>query len=97
MKPTLTGSYRAARTAIPLAALLLTFVMSSVFAEEPTLKENAKEAGRAVGTGIREVGAGAKQVGVAVGERAKEVVEAAKEGGKELKRAVKGEKTDPAK
>lgn len=88
------GSHRAVRRATAGVAALLTLTVSLTFAEESTIKENAKEAGRAVGTGVREVAAGAKQVGTAVGEAAKEVVEAAKEGGKELKRAVKGDGND---
>lgn len=58
------------------------------FAEENTLKEGAKEVGRAVGTAAREVGDGAKQVGKAVGDAAKEVGQAVKEGAKEAKRAA---------
>lgn len=66
------------------------------------LKEDAKSAGRAVGSTAREVGQGVKQVGKeigrgareavhAVGDAVKDGVEAAKEGGREFKRAVNGE------
>lgn len=58
-------------------------------ADESSLKEGARDVGRAVGTAAREVGQGAKKVGKAVGEAAKEGVEAVKEGAKEAKRAMK--------
>lgn len=67
-------------------------VAAPALAEESTLKESAREVGRAVGTAAREVGDGAKKVGKAVGEAAKEGVEAVKEGAKEAKRAMKAEK-----
>ena len=79
--------------ALRITALLLTIGLAApTFAEENTLKEGAKDVGRAVGTAAREVGDGAKQVGKAVAEAAKEVGEAAKEGAKEAKRAMKKEK-----
>jgi len=59
------------------------------FSEESTLKEGARDVGRAVGTAAREVGQGAKKVGKAVAEAAKEGAEAVKEGAKEAKRAMK--------
>lgn len=74
------------------AFLALAAVAVPGFAEENTLKEGAKEVGRAVGTAAREVGEGAKKVGKAVGEAAKEGAEAVKEGAKEAKKAMKGEK-----
>jgi len=64
-------------------------VAAPSIAEESTLKEGARDVGRAVGTAAREVGDGAKKVGKAVGEAAKEVGQAAKEGAKEAKRAMK--------
>jgi hypothetical protein len=64
-------------------------VAAPSFAEESTLKEGARDVGRAVGTAAREVGDGVKKVGKAVGEAAKEVGQAAKEGAKEAKRAMK--------
>jgi hypothetical protein len=79
--------------ALRITAVLLTLGLAApAFAEENTLKEGAKEVGRAVGTAAREVGDGAKQVGKAVAEAAKEVGEAAKEGAKEAKRAATKDK-----
>lgn len=72
--------------------LLTAGVAAPGFAEENTLKEGARDVGRAVGTAAREVGDGAKQVGKAVGDAAKDVGEAVKEGAKEAKRAMKKEK-----
>jgi hypothetical protein len=74
------------------AFLVAIGLAAPAFAEENTLKEGAKEVGRAVGTAAREVGDGAKQVGKAVAEAAKEVGEAAKEGAKEAKRAMQKDK-----
>ena len=72
-----------------LSVFLLTAGLAAPsFAEENTLKEGAKDVGRAVGTAAREVGDGAKQVGKAVGDAAKEVGQAVKEGAKEAKRAA---------
>lgn len=76
-----------------ITALLLTIGLAApAFGEENTLKEGAKDVGRAVGTAAREVGDGAKQVGKAVANAAKEVGEAAKEGAKEAKRAMQKDK-----
>lgn len=72
--------------------LVIAGLSTPSLAEESTLKEGAKDVGRAVGTAAREVGDGAKKVGKAVGEAAKEGVEAVKEGAKEAKRAMKAEK-----
>lgn len=69
--------------------LLATGVAVPALSEEPTLKEGARDVGRAVGTAAREVGQGAKKVGKAVAEVAKEGAEAVKEGAKEAKRAMK--------
>jgi len=69
--------------------LLACSVAVPAFAEESTLKEGAREVGKAVGTAAREVGDGAKKVGKAVAEAAKEGAEAVKEGAKEAKRAMK--------
>lgn len=80
------------RTLRVTALLVLAAVAAPGFAEENTLKEGAKEVGRAVGTAAREVGEGAKKVGKAVGEAAKEGAEAVKEGAKEAKKAMKGDK-----
>lgn len=72
-----------------VALLLITTGMAlPALADEPTLKEGAREVGRAVGTAAREVGQGAKKVGKAVAEAAKEGAEAVKEGAKEAKRAA---------
>jgi hypothetical protein len=74
------------------AFLALAAMAAPGLAEENTLKEGAKEVGRAVGTAAREVGEGAKKVGKAVGEAAKEGAQAVKEGAKEAKKAMQGEK-----
>ena len=67
-------------------------VAAPALADDSTLKEGARDVGRAVGTAAREVGDGAKKVGKAVGEAAKEGAEAVKEGAKEAKRAMQAEK-----
>lgn len=77
---------------ITTVLLLTAGLTAPVVAEENTLKEGAKEVGRAVGTAARDVGDGAKKVGKAVGEAAKEVGQAVKEGAKEAKRAATKEK-----
>jgi hypothetical protein len=68
---------------------------TSVAAEE-TLREGAREVGRATGSAVRDVGQGAKKVGKEVVQGTKEagkaVGSAAAEGGREFKKAVKGEK-----
>lgn len=69
--------------------LIAASVAGPAVADEPTLKEGARDVGRAVGTAAREVGQGAKKVGKAVAEAAKEGAEAVKEGAKEAKRAMK--------
>jgi stage III sporulation protein SpoIIIAA len=90
------------------AVLALNIVgVYSAFAEEDSLKDGARKAGRAVGTAAREVwqegkkvgkeiGHGAAKVGKEIGHGAakagKAVGGAAKEGARELKRAIKGEK-----
>jgi hypothetical protein len=80
-----------------LALAGLAFVAGCASAEDSSLKEGARDAGRAVGTAAREVGEGAKKVGKAVGDTAKKgakaVSEAAKAGAKEFKQAVQ-EKDD---
>lgn len=74
------------------ALLAFTAAAAPGFAEENTLKEGAREVGRAVGTAAREIGEGARKVGKAVGEAAKEGAEAVKEGAREASKAMKGEK-----
>jgi hypothetical protein len=94
------ASYQAQLGAMSLSTKLLSVmvflttaaVAAPTLAEESTLKEGAREVGRAVGTAAREVGDGAKKVGKAVGAAAKEGVEAVKEGAKEAKRAMQAEK-----
>ena len=72
-------------------AVLMFGVTSCASERDTTVKEDAKDVGRAVGSAVREVGQGAKEVGKAIGHATVEGVEAAKEGGRELKKAVKGE------
>jgi len=52
-------------------------------ASDASLKEDAKKAGRAAGTAVREVGQGAKKVG-------KEIGHGARDAGREFRKAVKG-------
>lgn len=77
---------------LALASLL---VVSAAQAEENTLKEGAKEVGRATGNAVREVGQGAKKVATEVGhatrDAAKEIGHASRDGAKEFAKAVKGE------
>ena len=65
-------------------------------AKEEGIKEDARKAGRAVGSAAREVWQGAKKAGKEVGHEAKKagqaVGSAAKEGAQEFRRAFKGEK-----
>lgn len=81
---------------LTLAGLL---AVSAAQAEENTLKEGAKEVGRATGNAVREVGQGAKKVATQVGhatrDAAKEVGHASRDGAKEFAKAVKGE-SNPA-
>ena len=69
--------------------LIAAGVAAPAIADESTLKEGAREVGRAVGTAAREVGEVGKKVGKAVAEAAKEGAAAVKEGAKEAKRAAK--------
>lgn len=68
--------------------LIAAAVAVPAMAEESTLKEGAREVGKAVGTAAREVGEAGKKVGKAVAGAAKEVGQAAKEGAQEAKRAM---------
>lgn len=76
-------------------AALFAIVLSPASAEEESLKEGAKRAGRAAGTVVHDIGHAAKKVGQEIGQGAKQagkaVGQAAKEGGKEFRRAVKDE------
>jgi len=69
--------------------LIAASAAAPAFADESTLKEGARDVGRAVGTAAREVGQAGKKVGKAVAEVAKEGAQAVKEGAKEAKRAMK--------
>lgn len=87
------------RISIVLCVAALALNLSGVspsIAEEHGLREDAKKAGRAVGSVAREVWQGAKKVGKEIGHTAakagKAMGGAAKEGAKELKRAFKDEK-----
>ena len=68
--------------------LITTGVALPALTDESSLKEGARDVGRAVGTAARQVGDGAKKVGKAVAEVAKEAAEGVKEGAKEAKRAM---------
>jgi len=74
-----------------------TFLVAGISsAKEEGIKEDARKAGRAVGSATREVVQGAKKAGKEIGREAtkvgKAVGGAAKEGAREVKRAFKGEK-----
>jgi len=91
------------------AAILLTAgVFSLAWAEDSSLKRDAGEAGRAVGSTFREIGQKAAKVGKEVGHGAAKVGKdigrgaakagravggAAKEGGQEFTRAIRGDKS----
>lgn len=89
------GLYAPRRALAVSIALTCFLVASSTFAEEESLKQGAKRAGRAAGDVVHDIGQGAKQVGKEIGQGAKKigktVGEAASEGGKEFRKAVKGE------
>jgi len=75
------------------ALLISTFLLSTaVFADESKVKQETKEAGKAVGTAAREVGQetkkATKEVGQVVKEAARETGHAFKEGAKELHDAL---------
>lgn len=76
--------------ALLVSAFLAT--LSLAVLAESNVKKEARKAGQAVGEVVHDVGQGAKKIGKTVGNAAKEGVEAAKEGGREFKRAVKGER-----
>jgi hypothetical protein len=65
-------------------------------AKEESVKEEARKAGRAVGSAAREVWQGAKKAGKEASHEAKKAGQAvggaAKEGAQELRRAFKGDK-----
>jgi hypothetical protein len=81
------------------AAAMALLVAGAPSAKEESIKEDARKAGRAVGSAAREVWQGAKKAGKEVGHEAKKagqaVGSAAKEGARESKRAFKGEKCLP--
>ena len=77
------------------AAVLVFAGLSPASAEEQGLKDDAKRAGHTAGSVTREIGQGAKTAGKEVGQGFKDIGKvisgAAKEGGREFRRAVKGE------
>jgi len=77
-----------------LLAMLATATpgMAEGNAEENSLKEGAREVGRAVGSAAREVGQGAKKVGKAIGHAAREGFDAVREGAREAKKAMQSDK-----
>lgn len=85
------GALRALSMALGISCLMS---VTTTGAEEESLKEGAKRAGRATGAVVHDIGQGAKQVGKEIGQEAKKVGkavgEAATEGGKEFRKAVKG-------
>jgi len=78
-----------------LAAILLALGPARAMSEEG-IKDDARKAGRAVGSAAREVWQDTKKAGKEIGHEAKKaglaVGDAAKEGAHEVKRAFKGEK-----
>jgi hypothetical protein len=70
------------------ALLALLAAAAPGMAEEKSLKEGARDVGRAVGSAAREVGQGAKKVGKAIGHAAKEGFDAVREGAREAKKAM---------
>jgi hypothetical protein len=82
---------------IMICASAMTLLVAHISsAEQGSIKEDARKAGRAVGSAAREVWQGAKKAGKEVGHDAKKAGQAvggaAKEGAQELKRGFKGEK-----
>ena len=78
-----------------ILALNIIGVFSSL-ADEDSLEDGARKAGRTVGSAAREAWQGTKKIGKEIGHAAakagKAVGGAAKEGAREFKRAIKGEK-----
>lgn len=64
-------------------------------AEEGTLADGARNAGHAAGTAAHQIGQGTKKIGKTIGKEAKKVGKtighAAVEGGREFRRAVRGQ------
>jgi hypothetical protein len=86
---------------IAAAAATWFALMSPLPVRAADVKDDARQAGRAAGSTVRDIGQGAKNVGKEIGQGAKKVgnavadvakdgVAVAKEGGKEFKRAVNG-------
>jgi hypothetical protein len=90
--------------AIPRACAMaiLCATLTPIYAEETSIKDNVKQAAKAVGSAAREVGQdakkaakeigpAAKRAGKAISQAAKNGVQAVKEGGKNVKHAIVGE------
>ena len=81
--------------AILILATALLLGAGSALAEESKVHQDAKKAGKEIGTAAREVGQGTKkitkEVGKAVVEAARETGHAFRDGAKEVKKTVKGE------
>jgi len=87
------------RASTAACAVVMAFFAANIpfaLAKEEGIKDDARKAGRAVGSAAREVWKDTKKAGKEIGHGAKEVGktvgDAAKKGGKEIKRAVNGEK-----
>ena len=72
------------RVACVALTLLFAATLTTASADDTKLKDDAQSAGHAMGAAVRDVGQGARKVGKAVGK-------AAQEGGREFRRAIKGE------
>lgn len=99
------GSKFVRRAAVVSLAVLIQLSSGGLLAAESGVVEDAKQAGSAVGKGIREVGTAGKEIGKRIGHGAAEagkeigraavkvgktIGQAAKEGGKALGKAVSG-------
>lgn len=80
---------------IAILSLAAALAASPLRAEDGTLAEGARNAGQAAGTAAHKIGQGTKKIGKTIGKEAKKVGKtighAAVEGGREFRRAVRGQ------
>jgi hypothetical protein len=72
--------------------LLAMIAVPSARAEESGLKSGAREVGHATGSAVHEVGQIGKEIGQGAKKAGKTIGNAAREGGREFRRAVKGQR-----